>query len=138
MAFAATHALFYSLDIKIFTLLKRVRTPVALNGTAHPAAQCCVPALHSRSLTRRQRIKSVECSAGELLCPQPDTRFLVEYVRRDYAMLTRTARVNRHLKTKVQPVCEFFYMLIIMRNEGTSYRLGVTYIWKLGVSVQVL
>ena len=40
----------------------------------------------------------VECSAGELFCPQPDTRFLVEYVRRDYAMLTRTARVNRHLK----------------------------------------
>ena len=37
MAFAATHALFYSLDIKIFTLLKRVRTPVALNETAHPA-----------------------------------------------------------------------------------------------------
>ena len=37
MAFAATHALFYSLDIKIFTLLKRVWTPVALNETAHPA-----------------------------------------------------------------------------------------------------
>ena len=31
MAFAATHALFYSLDIEIVTLLKRVRTPVALN-----------------------------------------------------------------------------------------------------------
>ena len=31
MVFAATHALFYSLDIKIVTLLKRVRTPVALN-----------------------------------------------------------------------------------------------------------
>ena len=41
----------------------------------------------------------VKCSAGELFCPQPDTRFLVEYVRRDYAMLTRTARVNRHLKS---------------------------------------
>ena len=39
-----------------------------------------------------------ECSAGELFCPQLDTRFLVEYVRRDYAMLTRTAQVNRHLK----------------------------------------
>ena len=37
MAFAVTHALFYSLDIKIFTLLKRVRTPVVLNETAHPA-----------------------------------------------------------------------------------------------------
>ena len=37
MAFAATPALFYSLDIKIFTLLKPVRTPVALNETAHPA-----------------------------------------------------------------------------------------------------
>ena len=31
MDFAATHALFYSLDIEIVTLLKRVRTPVALN-----------------------------------------------------------------------------------------------------------
>ena len=44
----------------------------------------------------------VECSAGELFCPQPDTRFLVEYVRRDYAMLTRTARVNRHLKHSIE------------------------------------
>ena len=31
MAFAATHAFFYSLDIEIVTLLKRVRTLVALN-----------------------------------------------------------------------------------------------------------
>ena len=31
VAFAATHALLYSLDIEIVTLLKRVRTPVALN-----------------------------------------------------------------------------------------------------------
>ena len=31
MAFAATHALFYSLDIEIVTLLKHVWTPVALN-----------------------------------------------------------------------------------------------------------
>ena len=37
MAFAATHALFYSLDIKIVTLLKRVWTPVALNLMARPA-----------------------------------------------------------------------------------------------------
>ena len=46
---------------------------------------------------RRRRMNPVECSAGELFCPQPDTRFLVEYVRRDYAMLARTERVNRHL-----------------------------------------
>ena len=31
MVFAATHALFYSLDIEIVTLLKRVRTTIALN-----------------------------------------------------------------------------------------------------------
>ena len=31
MAFAATHALFYNLDIEIVTLIKPVRTPVALN-----------------------------------------------------------------------------------------------------------
>ena len=31
VAFAATHALLYSLDIEIVTLLKRVRTHVALN-----------------------------------------------------------------------------------------------------------
>ena len=31
IAFAATHALFYSLNIEMVTLIKRVRTPVALN-----------------------------------------------------------------------------------------------------------
>ena len=66
----------------------------AFEGNAFP----CVPALHSRSLTRRLRMNPVECSAGELFCPQLDTRFLVEYVRRDYAMLARIVRVNRHLK----------------------------------------
>ena len=56
----------------------------------------------------------VECSAGELFCPQPDTRFLVEYVRRDYAMLTRTARVNRHLKIESGP-----FLLLKLRQLNT-------------------
>ena len=37
MAFAATHALLYSLYIEIVTLLKGVQTPVALNESARPA-----------------------------------------------------------------------------------------------------
>ena len=57
----------------------------------------------------------VECSAGDLFCPQPDMRFLVEYVRRDYAMLTRTARVNRHLKDETefyrQPYLLYIYLI---------------------------
>ena len=66
----------------------------------------------------------VECSAGELFCPQPDTRFLVEYVRRDYAMVARTERVNRHLNS-MQKISDKLYNYIILHNPGGKGTAGM-------------